>query len=89
VRLSAVARGPSKLELTFRYVKVTFRKRLFGLFKWILIPVPSSLITFLLFVFRPKKKIPRPYFEVLYLDDDLRVQRTGEGNVFVQQKLGG
>jgi len=26
---------------------------------------------------------------VLYLDDDLRVQRTGEGNVFVQQKLGG
>jgi hypothetical protein len=29
---------------------------------------------------------PKPYFDVLYLDDDLRIHRTGEDNFFVQGK---
>mmetsp|Transcript_36443 Transcript_36443/g.112733 ORF Transcript_36443/g.112733 Transcript_36443/m.112733 type:complete len:255 (+) Transcript_36443:172-936(+) len=86
VRLTAKSVGPSRLELTFRWVKVTFRKRLFRIFKSIIIPVPASFIARVLFLFRPKKKPPLPYFDLLYLDESLRVQRTGEGNVFVQQK---
>ena len=29
---------------------------------------------------------PKPYFDLLYLDDDLRIHRTGEDNYFVQVK---
>ena len=86
VRLSARAAGPKRLELTFKYVKVTFRKRLLGLFKSILIPVPAAFITRVLFLFRPAKKPPVPFFDLVYLDADLRVQKTGEGNVFVQRR---
>lgn len=32
---------------------------------------------------------PTPGFEIVYLDEDLRVQRTGEGYIFVIQKRGG
>ena len=28
------------------------------------------------------KKVPKGYFDILYLDDDLRIHRTGEDNVF-------
>ena len=86
VRLSARPVGGARLELAFRYVKVTFRKRLLGLFKSIFIPVPAAFITRVLFLFRPAKKPPVPFFDLLYLDADLRVQRTGEGNVFVQRR---
>ena len=27
---------------------------------------------------------PKPKFEVLFLDEELRIHRTGEGNIFVQ-----
>ena len=32
-----------------------------------------------------RKTPPKPFFEILYLDDDLRVHKTGQGNVFVQE----
>ena len=32
-----------------------------------------------------RKSPPKPYFEILYLDHDLRVHKTGQGNVFVQE----
>ncbi|KAH8073681.1 PAP fibrillin [Aureococcus anophagefferens] len=86
VRLSAKPVGGARLELNFRYVKVTFRKRLLGLFKSIFIPVPAAFITRVLFLFRPAKKPSVPFFDLLYLDADLRVQRTGEGNGFVQRR---
>ena len=86
VRLSAKKKGPKRLELTFRFVKVTFKKRILGILKSITIPVPASFITRLVYLFRPQKKPPVPYFDLLYLDESLRVQRTGEGNVFVQQR---
>lgn len=30
------------------------------------------------------KKPPQAYFDVLFLDEDLRVHKTGEDNIFVQ-----
>jgi hypothetical protein len=35
---------------------------------------------------RGGKKVPKGYFDVMFLDDDLRVHRTGEDNIFVQGK---
>ncbi len=33
-----------------------------------------------------RKEVPRAYFDVLYLDETLRVHRTGQGNLFIQQR---
>ena len=88
VRLTAKAVGARRLELTFRWVCVTFKKRLFGLFRSVYVPlVPATFLARLIFLFRPKIKPATPFFDLLYLDDELRVQRTGEGNVFVQKRL--
>ena len=88
VRLTAKAVGARRLELTFRWVCVTFKKRLFGLFRSVYVPlVPATFLARLIFLFRPKIKPATPFFDLLYLDDELRVQKTGEGNVFVQKRL--
>ena len=67
---------------------MTFKKRLFGLFRSVYVPlVPATFLARLIFLFRPKIKPATPFFDLLYLDDELRVQKTGEGNVFVQKRL--
>ena len=35
-----------------------------------------------------RKAPPKPFFEIIYLDHDLRVHKTGQGNVFVQEPNG-
>ena len=35
---------------------------------------------------KDKKVPPQAYFDVLYLDDELRIQRTGEDNLLVHAK---
>ena len=52
----------------------------------LILPVPGPFLTRLLFLFRPSKRPPLAYFDVLYLDDDLRVHRTAQGNLFVQSR---
>jgi len=87
VSLTARAVGPQRLELTFRSVKVTFRKRLFGLFRSVYIPfAPATFLARLFFLFRKMKPVT-PFFDLLFIDGELRVQRTGEGNVFIQRRL--
>ena len=34
-----------------------------------------------------KKKREGPHFNMLYLDDEMRIHKTGEGNYFVQTRL--
>ena len=77
-----------RIELVFRYVKPRINVKLFGLAfaLTLVIPVPGPFITRILFFFRPKKKAPPAFFDVLYLDDDLRVHKTAQGNLFVQQR---
>lgn len=72
---------------------------LFGRKLAIYIPVPGPFITrcivFFSRLFRwlrrdtnsaPPKKVPKAYFDVMYLDKDLRIHRTGEDNIFVQAR---
>jgi len=89
VILSATAISPSRIELVFRRVRARLRVRLFGLTfgLTLILPVPGPFLTRLLFLFRPKKAPPPAYFDVLFLDDDLRVHKTAQGNLFVQRRL--
>lgn len=95
VVIAAKATGKSRVELRFRYVKAELTK-FFGWKKqWNLyIPVPAPFITrcivflnrILRFGRKGKKTPPKAYFDVLYLDDQLRIHKTGEDNMFVQAK---
>mmetsp|Transcript_84502 Transcript_84502/g.139841 ORF Transcript_84502/g.139841 Transcript_84502/m.139841 type:complete len:244 (+) Transcript_84502:1-732(+) len=87
VRLKATAVSEKRVEFIFRWVKVRLN-RFFGLpIKFtIIIPVPGPFLTKILCFFRRVKTPPPAFFDVLYLDSDLRVHRTGQGNVFVQRR---
>jgi hypothetical protein len=98
VVIKATAANKSRVELQFRYAKAILTKfffiPLFGRTLPLYIPVPGPFITrIIVFVSRilrfgrkSAKKIPKAYFDVLYLDKDLRIHKTGEDNVFVQAK---
>ena len=49
------------------------------------LPVPGPFLTRLLNLFS-KRKLPPAFFDVLYLDDELRVHRTGQNATFVQRR---
>lgn len=95
VVIAAKAASKSRVGLEFKYAKVVL-SRIFGFKRqWNLyIPVPAPFITRLIVFFsrvfrfgkKDKKVPPKAYFDVLYLDDELRIQRTGEDNLFVQAK---
>jgi len=85
VRLAAQAVSPQRVRFVFRYVKahLKIKNRTFTL----TVPVPAPFLTKILFFFRRNAKKPPPaYFDILYLDDDLRVQKTAQGAYFVQAR---
>jgi len=93
VVIRATAVSSKRVELQFRYVKAVLTRFFFLKRRWSLfIPVPGPFITrcivFLSRIFRlgkkGAKKIPRAFFDVMYLDGDLRIHKTGEDNLFVQ-----
>eukprot|EP00435_Cladocopium_sp_Y103_P016945 s1384_g4.t1 len=91
VRLSAEAESKTRLGLAFRYVKVRLTK-FFGFSLGqrrltLTLPVPGPFLTRII-TFFTRKTPPKPFFEIIYLDDDLRVHKTGQGNVFVQDTGG-
>ena len=95
VVIDAIAESKSRVELRFRYAKVCLTKFLFWKKQWNLyIPVPAPFITRMIVffnrLFRFGKKVtkapPKAYFDVLYLDDGLRIHKTGEDNLFIQVK---
>ena len=95
VVIAATAAGKSRVELRFRYARAVLTKFFGWKIRWSLyIPVPAPFITriivlvsrLLRFGGGTKKVVPRAYFDVLYLDDQLRIHRTGEDNLFVQAK---
>lgn len=87
VRLTCKATSKNRIELIFRSVRIRFKKRFLGVIKQIVLPVPAIAISRILNFIRRKKKPDLPYFDILYLDDQIRVQRTGDGNVFVQTRI--
>jgi hypothetical protein len=95
VVIKATAVGTKRIELQFKYAKAILTKFLWFKLKWALyIPVPGPFITrcivFLsrIFKFGRKgvKKVPKGYFDIIFLDNDLRVHRTSENNIFVQAR---
>uniref|UniRef100_A0A7S3P6V1 Plastid lipid-associated protein/fibrillin conserved domain-containing protein n=1 Tax=Amphora coffeiformis TaxID=265554 RepID=A0A7S3P6V1_9STRA len=93
VVIKAKAVSEKRVELNFRYAKAVLTKFLFFRVNWSLyIPVPATLITRIIVLFyrifrRGKAKAPpKAYFDVLYLDSDLRIHKTGEDNLFVQSR---
>jgi hypothetical protein len=99
VKLSATPEGPNRVNLVFKYVAVKFTKFFFLPIRWTLyIPVPgptlgkfviglSNLKRWLLRKKKqPKRELPKAFFDVLFLDKDLRVHKTGEDNLFIQAR---
>jgi len=99
VVIKATAVNKKRVELQFRYAKAVLTKfffiPLFGKKLALYIPVPGPFITRLIVFFSriikfgrggAKKVPPKAYFDVLYLDKDLRIHKTGEDNIFVQAK---
>ena len=98
VKLAATAEGANRVNLVFKYVAVKFTKFFFLPIRWTLyIPVPgptigkiviglSNLKRKLLRKQEPKRELPKAFFDVLFLDQDLRVHKTGEDNLFVQAR---
>ncbi|CAE7326887.1 Cbp20-A [Symbiodinium natans] len=89
VRLTARPASPTRLDLAFRCVRARVTK-FFGIplgsrRLTLTLPVPGPFLTRVLSFFT-RKPPPQPYFDLLYLDDTLRVHRTGQGNLFVQQR---
>ena len=87
------------MNLAFKYVAVKFNRLLFLPLRWTLyIPVPGPALGKLVvgptnakrWLLRrrdaPRREPPKAFFDVLFLDRDLRVHRTGEGNLFVQAR---
>ena len=95
VVIGAIPLGKERVELRFRYAKAVLTKFFRWKRRWALyIPVPAPFITRLIVFFsrifrfgrKDKKVPPKAYFDVLYLDDQLRIHKTGEDNLFVQAK---
>lgn len=102
IRATADAAVTNRINLEFRYAKAVLTKFFglrvpFGKTLPLYIPVPAAFITrMIVFVSRVIKFLkrgatevkvpPKAYFDVLYLDEDLRVHKTGEDNLFVQAK---
>ena len=83
-----------RINLTFRKVIIDRRSRV-GLNK-IVIPIPNLNFISKLFkgkgnvgegVTAMKSKREGPHFNMLYLDDEMRIHKTGDGNFFVQTRL--
>jgi hypothetical protein len=96
VVIQSKAVSSKRVELQFRYAKLLLTRffflPFFGRKLTLTIPVPQVFITRLIFFFRrifrfgKATEVRAPYFDVLYLDNDLRVHETGDNNLFVLAK---
>jgi hypothetical protein len=96
VVIRAKAENERRVGLVFKYAKVVLNKKWFGRNLTLYIPVPAPFLTrFIVLISRifkfgrkkgAEKKVPKAYFDVIYLDEALRIHRTGDDNLFVQGK---
>ena len=99
VKLACTPEGDNRVNLVFKYVAVKFTRFFFLKFRWTLyIPVPGPTVAnivigisnFKKWLLRrkdqPERKRPKAFFDVLFLDQDLRVHKTGEDNLFIQAR---
>jgi hypothetical protein len=96
VVIKAKAESEKRVGLVFKYAKPVFNRKIFGRNIVLYIPVPAPFLTRLIVLlsrilkFGRKKgserKVPKAFFDVVYLDESLRIHRTGDDNIFVQGK---
>lgn len=92
VVIKATKLSEKRVGLRFQYAKAVFSRIFFLPIQWsIFIPVPGLLITRIMVFFnrllfrRSKLQMPpMAFFDVVYLDKDLRIHKTGDDNIFVQ-----
>lgn len=83
--------SPTRVELNFMGTKIKFLKlfgqgKIFGLEVSKLKPIEIEFNKVELEKSLKKSNRPTPAFEIEYLDDDLRIQRTAEGYTFIIRK---
>jgi len=89
VVVAGEAVADDEIELSFRRVEIVRESRFPRLFGRIVFPIPAKLFRLLNRSLSNGKASPRgPYFQLQYIDDDLRMHKTGEGNWFIQKRLG-
>uniref|UniRef100_A0A7S4T083 Plastid lipid-associated protein/fibrillin conserved domain-containing protein n=1 Tax=Ditylum brightwellii TaxID=49249 RepID=A0A7S4T083_9STRA len=94
VVIKAKAEDKKRVGLVFKYAKAVLNKRIFGRHIALYIPVPAPFITRLIVLLSRifkfgrggQKKVPKASFDVVYLDEFLRIHRTMDNNLFVQGK---
>ena len=95
VVIKAIPLSEKRVELQFKYARAVFSRFFFIPIRWSLyIPVPGPFITRIIVFMnrllrRRNAKVqmpPKAYFDVMYLDDELRIHKTGEENIFVQAR---
>lgn len=72
----------NRIDLVFRRINVDRRSRFLP--KLSITLAPLRLLGSIITKFR---KIEPPYLEVMYLDEDCRIHKTGDSNYFVQTRL--
>merc|ERR1711976_530746 len=89
VVVAGEAVADDEIELLFRRVEILRESRFPRLFGRIVFPIPAKLLRQLNRFLSKGKANPRgPYFQLQYHDNDLRMHKTGEGNWFIQRRLG-
>lgn len=89
VVIKAKATSEKRVELNFRYAKAVFTRFLFPPSSGISTsPFITRCVVLFYRIFRrgQAKSPPKAFFDVLYLDNDLRIHKTGENNLFVQAR---
>jgi len=91
VRLEGEAKSPSRVGLLFDKVRTSWREpQWFTLWKReteVSLPKPGTWIAEVLARLTNADRENGAHFEVLYLDDCLRVHKTAEGNLFIQSHI--
>lgn len=96
VVVEGTARSGDELELSFRKVVIRRQSRFPRWFGSVVIPIPARLFRavnrFLVKRGRDDKlsgdnAMKGPYFKLLYIDDEFRMHKTGEGNWFIQTRI--
>ena len=74
----------NRINLIFKRINVDRKSRFLP--KIAITLAPLRLLGSVITKFRRNKREP-PYLEVMYLDEDCRIHKTGDGNYFVQTRL--
>lgn len=77
-----------EIDLSFREVVILRESRFPRLFGRVALRIPARLFRAVnKFFSRGNKNTRGPYFKLMYIDDDFRMHKTGEGNWFIQTRL--